>query len=130
MKRNISVLLSLFVLASMVLAACGAAAPAAPTFSGTATITFVQEPDNLNPLYTSMFFSSITREFWLKGMMTFDDKNQAIPELAAEIPSYDNGGISADGKTITYKLRDGLKWSDGEALTADDFVFTYDMIMS
>jgi len=154
MKRNLNILLSLFVLASMVLAACGGAAateapatepaapaatdaptpvvtePPAPTFSGTATITFVQEPDNLSPLYTTMFFSSITREFWLKGMFTFDDNNQPLPALAVEIPSSENGGISADGKTITYKLRDDVTWSDGEPLTADDFVFTYDMIMS
>jgi hypothetical protein len=38
-------------------------------FSGTATITFTQEPDNLNPLYTSMWFSGITRDFWLKGLV-------------------------------------------------------------
>src|SRR5690349_17795223 len=41
---------------------------AAENFSGTATITFVQEPDNLNPLYTSMWFSGITTQFWLKGV--------------------------------------------------------------
>jgi len=129
MKRNLYTLLSLAVLASMVLAACGGGA-AAPTFTGTATITFVQEPDSLSPLYTTMFFSAITRDFWLKGMWSFDDKNQPVPELAVEVPSVENGGLSADGKTITYKLRDDVTWSDGEPLTADDFVFTYDMIMS
>lgn len=130
MKRNLNVLLSLAAIASMALAACGALGPAAPTFSGTATITFTQEPDSLSPLYTTMWFSGITREFWLKGMWSFDENNQPVPELAAEIPSSENGGISADGKTITYKLRDDIKWSDGEDLTAEDFVFTYDMIMS
>ena len=129
MKRNLNILLSLFVLVSMALAACGGGA-AAPTFSGTATITFTQEPDSLSPLYTTMWFSSITRDFWLKGMWSFDDNNKPVLELAAEIPSSENGGISADGKTITYKLRDDVKWSDGEPVTADDFVFTYDMIMS
>jgi peptide/nickel transport system substrate-binding protein len=130
MKRNLNVLLSLAAIASMALAACGALGPAAPTFSGTATITFTQEPDSLSPLYTTMWFSGITRDFWLKGMWSFDENNQPVPELAAEIPSSENGGISADGKTITYKLRDDIKWSDGEDLTAEDFVFTYDMIMS
>jgi peptide/nickel transport system substrate-binding protein len=131
MKRNLNILLSLFVLASMVLAACGgAAAPAAPTFSGTATITFTQEPDNLNYLYTTMFFSGITRDFWDKGLWSYDDKNQPVPEIAAEIPNAENGGLSADGKTITVKLRDDVKWSDGEPLTADDFVFSYEMVMS
>jgi peptide/nickel transport system substrate-binding protein len=154
MKRNISILLSLFVLASMVLAACGGGAtqapaatepaapvvteppapvatePPAPTFSGTATITFVQEPDNLNPLYTSMSFSGYLRPFYLKPAWDFDENAQPVPVLVKEIPSKDNGGVSADGKTITLKLRDDVKWSDGEAMTADDFAFTYDMIMS
>lgn len=159
MKRNLYVLMSLVVLASMILAACGGAAPAteppaiteapgtteepaateppaaateppAAAFSGTATITFTQEPDNLNPLYTTMFFSGITRDFWLKALWSFDENNQPVPELAAEIPSTENGGVSADGKTITIKLRDDINWSDGEPVTADDFVFTYEMIIS
>lgn len=131
MKRNLYMLLSLAVLASMVLTACGGVgAPAAPEFSGTATITFTQEPDNLNYLYTQMWFSAITREFWDKGLWSFDDKNQPVPEIAAEIPTTENGGLSADGKTITVKLRDDVKWSDGEPLTADDFVFSYEMVMS
>lgn len=150
MKQKLSVLFSLLMLVSLTLAACGGGAPAtqppapapteagappapeptAPSFSGTATITFVQEPDNLNPLYTQMWFSAITREFWLKGLWTFDDANNAIPVLAAEIPSAANGGISADGTTITVKLRDDVTWSDGTPLTAEDFVFTYDMVMA
>ncbi len=166
MKRNLSILFSLLILASMILGACTPAAPAtdvpsteatepsapeateptapeateptapeptevpAPAFNGTATITFVQEPDTLSPLYTGMFFSSITRELWLKGLWSFDNNNQAVPEIAAEIPSAENGGLSADGKTITVKIREDVTWSDGEPLTADDFVFSYEMVMS
>ncbi len=130
MKRNLYVLFSLLVLAGMVLAACGPAAPAAPTFKGTVTITFVQEPDNLNPMYTDMYFAIILREFYLKPAWSFDENAKPVPVLVKEIPSAENGGLSADGKTITIKLRDDITWSDGEKLTADDFVFTYDMIMS
>ena len=152
MKRNLTYLFSLIVMVSMILGACTpvasessdteptestdsgeTAAPTdvpAPTFSGTASITFVQEPDSLSPLYTSMFFSGITRELWLKGLWSFDDNNQAVPELAAEIPTAENGGLSADGKTLTIKLREDVTWSDGEPLTADDFVFSYEMVMS
>lgn len=165
MKRNLYILMSLVVLTSMILTACGGAAPAtqppAPTEapavteapatsapateaatqapateapaaapSGTVTITFTQEPDNLNPMYTQMYFSGILREFWLKPVWNFDMDAKPVPVLASEIPTTDNGGLSADGKTVTIKLRDDLKWSDGEALTSDDFVFTYNMIMS
>jgi peptide/nickel transport system substrate-binding protein len=152
MKRNLSILLSLVVMASMFLAACGGAAtevpateppaappvieppaatePPAPTFSGTVTITFVQEPDNLNPMYTDMSFSGYLRPFYLKPSWDFDENAKPVPVLAKEIPSVENGGLSADGKTLTIKLRDDITWSDGEPLTADDYAFTYDMIMS
>ncbi len=53
-----------------------------------------------------------------------------MPVLVTEMPSGENGGISADGKTITMKLRDDITWSDGTPLTADDFIFTYQMITS
>jgi oligopeptide transport system substrate-binding protein len=44
------------------------------------------------------------------------------PILAAEIPTVENGGISEDGMTYTFKLREGLQWSDGQALVAQDLV--------
>jgi peptide/nickel transport system substrate-binding protein len=77
-----------------------------------------------------MFFSGITRDLWLKALWSFDENNQPVADLAVEIPTVENGGISADGLTLTVKLRDGIKWSDGEPVTADDFVFTYQMIVS
>ncbi|HET8631409.1 MAG TPA: ABC transporter substrate-binding protein, partial [Thermomicrobiales bacterium] len=48
-----------------------------------------------------------------------------FPDLATEVPTQQNGGISADGLTYTFKLRPGIKWSDGQPLTAKDVVFTY-----
>ena len=150
MKRIFFVVLSVLVVSSFLLSACGtpatevpsepvapeateAPAPTevpAPTFSGTATITFVQEPDNLNPMYTSMSFSGYLRPFYLKPSWDFDENGNPVPVLVKEIPSVDNGGVSADGKTITLKLRDDVTWSDGVPLTADDYAFMYDMIMS
>ena len=107
-----------------------AAEAPAPTFNGTATITFVQEPDNLNPMYTDMSFSGYLRPFYLKPSWDFDENGNPVPVLAKEIPSLENGGLTEDGMSVTIKLRDDITWSDGEPLTADDYVFTYDMYMS
>jgi peptide/nickel transport system substrate-binding protein len=52
-----------------------------------------------------------------------------IPILAKEIPSVQNGEISADYTTVTWKLRDGVVWSDGEPFTADDVVFTWQFVI-
>ena len=58
-----------------------------------------------------------------------DDKLRYVPDLATEVPSRENGGISADGLTLTYHLRKGVKWQDGTPFTARDVVFTTDAIM-
>jgi ABC-type transport system substrate-binding protein len=83
--------------------------------------------DNLNPLYTNMWFSSITHQIWNCWAWDFDDQNNALPRLLTEIPSADNGGITEEGKVITMKLRDDIVWSDGTPITAEDFIFTYQM---
>jgi peptide/nickel transport system substrate-binding protein len=51
-----------------------------------------------------------------------------IPVLAKEIPSVQNGEISADYTTVTWKLKDGVVWSDGEPFTADDVVYTWQFV--
>lgn len=143
--------LSLAISASLVLAACSpAATPTAapqntdapapttavqPTSAPAAepkvvTISFTQGPDSLSPIYTSMWFSQITQPIWLRGLWRFDPKGTAVPDLAAEVPTEANGGVSDGGKTITVKLNPDAKWSDGTPLTANDFVFTYEMIIN
>ncbi len=49
-----------------------------------------------------------------------------VPALAAEIPSAENGGLAEDGMSITWTLQEGIVWSDGTPLTADDVVFTWE----
>jgi peptide/nickel transport system substrate-binding protein len=92
-------------------------------------IVRASEPDNLNPMYTTALASVIYNPLWLPSVWTYDDGLELVPILVTEIPSVDNGGISADGLTITLRLRDDLRWSDGEPLTSSDFLFTYEMIM-
>ncbi|MGE5224249.1 MAG: ABC transporter substrate-binding protein [Omnitrophica WOR_2 bacterium] len=103
--------------------------PTEPPAAGKKVVTFLwtQEFDSLNPMYTNMWFSTVTEQLWNCWAWTYDEKNVAHPLLVKEIPTLENGGISKDFKTITMKLADNIKWSDGEAITADDFVFTYQM---
>jgi peptide/nickel transport system substrate-binding protein len=95
-----------------------------------ATFIFTEEFDSLNPLYTNMWFVDITHQLWDHWAWEFDDQSNPIPVLITEMPSVENGGISADGTEFTLHLKDGLVWSDGEPLTSDDFKFTYDMVVS
>ncbi|MGI5169443.1 ABC transporter substrate-binding protein [Spirillospora sp. CA-253888] len=62
--------------------------------------------------------------FGYKGADDFDEAIKVQPDMAAEIPTTDNGGISADGRTYTIKLRDGVQWntSPPRPVTAADFV--------
>ncbi len=102
---------------------------APPAERKVATFIWTQEFDTLNPAYTNMWFSAITHQIWSCWAWDFDDLNAPIPVLLAEMPGLDNGGISEDGTVITMKLRDDIVWSDGEPITAEDFVFTYEMIV-
>jgi len=83
-----------------------------------------EDINTLNPLLgqqtTLGLMSSLTAAFLIK----WDAQNKPYPELATEVPTQANGGVSKDGLTITYHLRKGLKWSDGQPLTADDVVWT------
>lgn len=126
----------LIVLALLALVgACGATPTPAPQAQDTAvpaepkvaTFIFTQEFDTLNPLYTNMWFSRITHQIWNCWAWDFDDQNAAHPVLVKEMPSVENGGISADGKVITLKLRDDIVWSDGTPITSADFAFTHQM---
>lgn len=95
-----------------------------------ATLIYTQEFDNLAPLYTDMWFARTTWQMFLHWAWEFDENNEPFPRLVTEIPSPENGGLSDDGRVITMKLREDIKWSDGTPLTADDFVFTWEMAVS
>jgi peptide/nickel transport system substrate-binding protein len=136
-RKRLGTFFGMTLILILLLGGCGApvatpadpGAPAAGTGASLVTITFVQEPDSLNPMYTSMWFSGILRDFWLVGLWRFDDDLEPVARLAREIPTAENGGISEDGRSITVHLRDDVTWSDGAPVTSADFVFTYEMIV-
>ncbi|MGW8226826.1 MAG: peptide ABC transporter substrate-binding protein, partial [Anaerolineales bacterium] len=104
--------------------------PAEPAGLKTITMTFFEEPNTLNPLYTDMWFATLADNLILLSFWNFDDKQNANLELATEFPSMENGLISEDGLTITIPLRQDAIWTDGTPVTANDYVFTYEMTMA
>jgi peptide/nickel transport system substrate-binding protein len=125
-KPVLYAVLVILVAASLALAGCGGT-KANSSAGKVATFIWTQEFDSLNPMYTNMWFSTTTHQLWLCWAWDFNEKNEAIPNLVTEIPSIQNGGLSADGKTITMKLRNDIKWSDGQPITSADFKFTWQM---
>ncbi len=101
----------------------------APTGPKSVTLTFFEEPDSLNTMYSGMWFSGLAEDLFNPGLWYWNDKLEPVLEMAAEFPTSENGLISEDGLTITIPLNQEAKWSDGEPVTAKDFIFTYEMIL-
>jgi peptide/nickel transport system substrate-binding protein len=70
------------------------------------------------------YLSSMTMAYLVK----WDEHNNPYPELATQVPTQANGGVSKDGLTITYHLRHGVRWSDGAPFNADDVVFSTNVV--
>lgn len=87
-----------------------------------------QAPTILNPHLSTGFKDSEASRITLEPLATFNPEGKLIAVLAEEIPSEENGGVAKDGLSVTWKLRQDVKWSDGEKFTADDVVFTYQFI--
>ncbi len=106
-------------------ALAGAPAMAERGTDGDLKIIFWQAVSTMNP-----YLSGGTKEVYAASMVIeplarYDETGNLVPMLAAEIPTVENGGVAADLKSITWKLKPDLKWSDGSAVTAEDAIFTW-----
>jgi oligopeptide transport system substrate-binding protein len=81
------------------------------------------EPPGLDPQYAAWDNSISVLVQLFDALLRFDDQLRPAPGLAREVPSLANGGISADGRTYTFKLREEARWSDGQPVRAEDFVY-------
>jgi oligopeptide transport system substrate-binding protein len=82
------------------------------------------QPEFLDP-HKSNFAQDIAVERLLsRPLFWVDEKGSPVPSVAREMPTRQNNGISADGKTYTIKLKDNQKFSDGSLLTAKDFEYS------
>jgi peptide/nickel transport system substrate-binding protein len=89
-------------------------------------ILYWQAPTILNTHFSQGTKDSAAASLVLEPLIDVAADGSLIPVLAAEIPSLENGGVAEDGMSVTYKLREGVLWSDGEPFTADDVVFTWE----
>ena len=106
-----------------------ALAPAAMAERGTdgeVKIIYYQAVSGLNPYVSSGTKDIEAGSLVLEPLAGFDEKGNLFPRLAAEIPTVENGGVSADSTQITWKLKEGLVWSDGTPVTSADVKFTWE----
>jgi peptide/nickel transport system substrate-binding protein len=118
--------------ASAGLAALGLARPArAQGAAGQCIDAFTQEAVNFNPLlYVNTGCETAVEFSVFDALWQIDPSGNFLPNLAAELPTQANGGISADGLTWTIKLRPDVTWHDGQPFTAADVLFTLDTLLN
>ncbi|WP_284262186.1 peptide ABC transporter substrate-binding protein [Roseicyclus amphidinii] len=94
--------------------------------SGHLNIIYWQAPSTLNPYLSGGTKEVESASLILESLARFDDTGTMVPWLAADIPTVENGGVSEDLTSITWTIAEGVTWSDGSALTAADFIFTWE----
>jgi peptide/nickel transport system substrate-binding protein len=93
-------------------------------------IADISDPDHLNPYLSEMDLSYDIASLVYSYLVIADDRGQLIGDLAANVPSLANGGISRDGRTYTYHLRRNVIWQDGVPFDASDVVASWRAVMN
>ncbi|MBI2917374.1 MAG: peptide ABC transporter substrate-binding protein [Chloroflexi bacterium] len=116
---------------ALILTACGPKAePAEQVVAQELRVNLAGEPQTLDPNRASWAgdLSVISQVF--EGLLGFNQDLSIKAVGARDIPSVANNGISADGLTFTFKLRDGVKWSDGQPVTAQNYEYSIKRTLS
>ncbi|GLR89277.1 peptide ABC transporter substrate-binding protein [Bradyrhizobium iriomotense] len=93
---------------------------------GALKLLWWQGPTLLNPHFATGTKDQDGSRLFYEPLACWDPDGNMKLVLAAEIPSIQNGGLAADGKSVTWKLKPGVKWHDGKPFTADDVVFNWE----
>lgn len=111
---------------------CSCSRPAAPGSQANErlVIGMIGDVQSLNPLLISGSDTVRVPPMVFSFLLMLNKDGTLQPDVAEAVPSRANGGISADGKTILYHLRNNVRWQDGAPLTSADVVYTYRQIMN
>jgi peptide/nickel transport system substrate-binding protein len=112
--------------ASALLAVAATAATAERGSDGEVKVIYYQAVSVLNAYLSSGTKDVEAGSLVLEPLAGFDQDGKMFPRLAQDIPTAENGGISADQTQITWKLKEGLLWSDGTPVTSADVKFTWE----
>jgi peptide/nickel transport system substrate-binding protein len=93
---------------------------------GALKLLFWQAATLLNPHFAVGSKDAEGCRIFYEPLAAWDPDGNLVPVLAAEIPDIENGGVAADGMSVTWKLKKGVEWHDGEPFTADDVVFNWE----
>jgi peptide/nickel transport system substrate-binding protein len=85
----------------------------------------ISDPDNLNEYLSTMDLVYFLSSLMYSYMVVANDRGELEGDLATEVPTLHNGGISRDGRTYVYHLRSGVRWQDGVPLTSADVKFSW-----
>lgn len=109
-------------LASMAMAERGA--------DGHVNLIYWQAPSIMNPYLSGGTKELEAASLVLEPLGRYNEKGEMVPYLAVEIPTVGNGGVAEDLTSITWKIKPGIKWSDGTPFTANDVKFTAEYCMN
>src|SRR5712671_7677178 len=93
---------------------------------GLLKILYWQAVTLLNPHFAIGTKDQDGARIFYEPLAGWDADGEMFPVLAAEIPNRENGGLAADGMSVTWKLKRGVQWHDGKPFTADDVVFNWE----
>lgn len=120
----------LCIAAAAALYACSKTGTTTGPNDGILRVAVPNDPKTLNAVLISSTIDGFVSRLMFEPLISADPQGRPVPILAQTVPSTENGGISRDGRTITYHLRKNLRWTDGKPITSWDVAWSYTAVMN